>query len=217
MPPPNFTKKGKIYVPKHHSVADWDFEFGATNRSLSAVQYVSPPTSLRILEPTSADFRDTVLCRIAETQCLPQGEVRNWAWYNYIALMVACFRNQAPLGTANFQNCYYVHLSGTSARLYRYIGGVISLRDQTTCQTFGQAWAHYRVLFWNGLTPSLEEALCVNLYHGVGDIWTQEGQTMYDTDNSWKDSEINRIGFVPYSSDNREQYWDDTEIWGPAE
>ena len=200
----------------HHSVIDWDFQYGATNRSLSSIQYVSPPTSLRILEPTTATFLDTILCRIPETQCLPQGEVRNWQYCYYRNLHPAVFRNQAVLGTADSENCYFVYLASTIAYLYRVISGVNSKRDQTTCQTFVDTWTHYRVVFWNGYTPALEEALCVNLYREVAGEWIQEGETMYDTDNSFKDSETNRIGFAARSLANHPQYWDDTEIWGPV-
>ncbi|GAI96584.1 unnamed protein product, partial [marine sediment metagenome] len=154
-------------LPKHHSVADWDFQEGATNRSLSAIQYVSEPTSLRILEPGSTQFYDAILCRIAETQCLPQGEVRNWQYSYYRYKHPAIFRNQAVLGTADTQNHYSVYLAGTIAYLYRHIAGVSSLRDQSTCQTFVDTWTHYRTLFWNGLTPELLEALCVNIYREV--------------------------------------------------
>lgn len=215
-PPPSFTKKGDLLIPKHHSVSDWDMQFGAPKTSLSTTRYVSAPSSLRVLEPTGDHYLDVVLCRVAETLCLPQGEVRNWVWHKIIAVHTACFRNQAVLGTADRLNCYYVHLSGEIVRLYRIVGGTPSLRDQTTYQPFYETWTHLRVLFWNGLTPELVEALCVNLYREVAGDWEKEGETMYDTDNYWKDSEINRVGFIPYSTGNLEEYWDDTEIWGPA-
>lgn len=205
----------KVLV-KQHSVADWDFEHGATNRSLSAEQFISPPTSLRILEPTTATFLDVILCRLPETLCLPQGEVRNWHYGYYRNLHPIVFRNQAPLDSANFQNGYHIYLAFTSAILYRHTLGVVAERDRTTCETFINTWTHYRVLFYNGVTPGGVAALCVNLYREVAGEWVQEGETMYDTDNSWKDSEINRIGFNARSTYNHPQFWDDTEIWAPA-
>ncbi|MBA7701393.1 hypothetical protein ES703_110129 [subsurface metagenome] len=214
--PPGFTKKSEIYIPKRYSVADWDFEYGATNRSLSAIQYISAPTALRILEPTTATFIDVILCRVPETLCLPQGEVRNWQHGYYKNLHPIVFRNQAPLGSATFFNSYHIYLVQTTAVLYRHILGVVAERDRTTCETFTDTWTHYRAVFWNGYTPESIAALCVNLYREVAGEWVQEGETMHDTDNSWADSEINRIGFAARSTYNHPQYWDDTELWAPA-
>ncbi|MBA7642498.1 hypothetical protein ES703_50193 [subsurface metagenome] len=201
---------------EHHSVSDWDFEHGATNRSLSAAQFISPPTSLRILEPTTATFMDVILCRVPATQCLPQGEVRSWVHSYYRNLHVAQFRNQKPLGSANQNNGYQIYLAMNVASLGRYINNVYSERDSTTCETFVSTWTRYRVVFWNGTTPGDVAALCVNLYREVAGEWVQEGSTMYDTDNSWADSEINRIGFRARSTYNHPQYWDDTELWAPV-
>jgi len=214
-PPPDFTRKGKIYLPKHHSVADWDFENGATNRSLSATQFVSAPTSLKMISPTWVDTYETILCRIDTTQCLPQGEIRNWHYKHEQHLDPACFRNQAALGSANHANCYSIYLAGTNCYLGRYIANVLSIRAQTTCQVTIDTWQHWRVVFWNGLNPDLLEALCVSLYREVAGEWVQEGETMYDTDNSFKDSATNRCGFIARFYAHI-QYWDDTEIWGPV-
>ncbi|MBA7572833.1 hypothetical protein ES708_14620 [subsurface metagenome] len=214
-PPPGFTRKGNLLLPKHHSVADWDFEFGATKRSLSSARYVSPPTSLCILEPTGTPFFDVILCRVPGTLCLPQGEVRNWHYYHYSDSRVAMFRNQSPLGSAINDNYYEVYLISTTARLYSKSAGILTKRDETSCQTFTDQWAHYRVVFWNGYTPLAVEALCVNLYREIAGEWVQEGETMYHTGNLWKDSEINRIGFHAHSLANWPEYWDDTEIWAP--
>ena len=203
-------------IAKHHTLADWDFEEGATYRSLSATQFISAPTSLRMLNPTTADFLKVTLCRIPATLCLPQGEVRTWVYAYLKNFSPAIFRNQAPLGSANGLNCYQVYLAGTNSYLYRYIGGVILLRDQDICQTFSYTWTRYRVFWYNGKTPGEVPALCVDIYREVYGEWQKCGRTLYDTDNTWEDSAINRAGFKVRTSYNYAQYWDNTEIWGPV-
>lgn len=205
-----------MLIPVHHSIEDWDFQQGATNRSLSATQYVSAPTSLRILQPTSADFHDAILCRHPDTLCLPQGQVINWVYSYYYSQVVANFRNQVALGTANYSNCYEVAVLQTTVDLIRFVGGVFSRRDRTTGQGFQNSWHQYRVFWYNGKTPAEVPALCVDVYLNIAAEWVKQGATMYDTANMWKDSAINRTGFRAFSGYNHPQYWDNTEIWGPV-
>lgn len=216
---PPFSKEGdytmRKLIPVHHSLADWDFQFGATNRSLSAVQYVSAPTSLLIKKFGSGAWHDAILCRIPATLCLPQGEVRTWIYSYDRAQTISSFRNQAVLGTANYTNTYLLHLTGDTAQLNRHLAGVFSNRDTTTCPSFRNVWAHYCVFWYNGKTPGYVPALCVDVYREITGEWVKQGDTLYDTDNSWKDSGRNRAGFRAYSTYDHLQYWDDTEIWGP--
>ncbi len=206
----------KKLIPVHHTLADWDFRHGATYRSLSAAQFISAPTSLRFLNATAINIFDTVLCRLPATQCLPQGEVRTWVYGYDINFRIASFRNQAPLGTANWANSYQLILTSTQARLYRYIDGAYSHRSTTSCQAFSNTWTHYRIFWYNGETPAGVAALCVDLYREIAGEWVKEGSTMYDTANTFKDSETNRCGFEGNSYNNQLQYFDDTEIWGPV-
>ncbi|MBA7675383.1 hypothetical protein ES703_83616 [subsurface metagenome] len=39
---------------------------------------------------------------------------------------------------------------------------------------------------------------------------------MYDTDNSFKDSAVNRAGFLSVAGGSIPMHWDNTEIWGPV-
>lgn len=203
-------------IPVHHTLADWDFQFGATNRSLSATRYISAPTSLLIQKAGAGAWHDTILCRIPATQCLPQGEVRNWVYSYDLIKVVAIFRNQAALGSADYLNTYGLNITLDTATLIRYIAGAYLVRDSTPCTGFRNVWAHYRVFWYNGKTPGDSPALCVDVYREVAGEWVKEGSTLYDTDNSWKDSGTNRAGFRAYSLYDHLQYWDDTEIWGPV-
>lgn len=203
-------------LAEHHTLADWDFQYGSTNRSLSAETFVSSPTSLRFMKYGAGAWNAAVLCRIPATLLLPQGEVRTWV-YGYDALkVVALFRNQAALGSANYTNTYGLAVSNTTSTLIRYIGGAYSVRDSSTFTGFINQWFHTRVFFYNGKTPGDAPALCVDVYREITGQWVKQGDTLYDTANSWKDSGINRAGFRGYSLYNHKQYWDDTEIWGPV-
>lgn len=203
-------------IPVHHSVVDWDFEHGATYRSLSASRYVSAPTSLRFLKPTAYTWWGTVLCRLPATLCLPQGEVRNWVWSSLASDRIATFRNQAGLGSANFTNTYFLHFMTTKVNLVRYLNDLYSLRDSTPLSYPTSVWVHFRIFWYNGKTPGEVPALCVDVYRDIAGEWVKQGSTLYDTANSWKDSATNRAGFIAATEYNIPQYWDDTEIWGPV-
>jgi len=205
---------GKLAAP-HHSVVDWDFEHGATNRSLSNVQFVSPPTSLRFASPSGSFYSET-LCRIPATLCLPQGEFRTWHYANSTSIMPCVFRNQASLGTSNHLNCYSISLSPTTATLWLIRNGSGSNRDSTSFTTFLNTWQHFRFFWYNGINPSEREALCVDLYREIAGEWVKQGSTLYCTLEYWKESAKNRVGFRPNPLYPNPVYYDDSEIWGPV-
>ncbi|MBA7532467.1 hypothetical protein ES705_24693 [subsurface metagenome] len=205
---------GKIEAV-HHTLADWDFQFGATYRSLSADTFISAPTSLKYSN-CPVGWGNEVLCRIPATLNLPQGEMRGWFQTTKNHITTAVFRDQSPLGTAPFQNCYYVLVYLGEARLTRLINGVGPPVDTTPCYLAFNEWIHYRTVWYNGMTPGEEEALCVDVYVEVAGEWIKQGDTLYHTANSWKDSEINRCGFYVQLSSGMTRYFDDTEIWGPV-
>lgn len=199
----------------HHTLADWDFEKGAQYRSLSADEFVSPPTSLKF-SGSPGHWNGSVLCRIPDTLVLPQGEVRTWHHSNQSAVILCLFRNQAVLGTSTWRDCYYIALINDLAYLYRAVNYGITLRDSTAYPTLFDQWVHSRAFFYNGKTPGEVPALCVDLYREVAGEWIKEGDTLYDTANSWKDSARNRCGIWPTLTVGQILYLDDTEIWGPV-
>ena len=203
-------------IAEHHSLADWDFQQGDTNRSLSAVRFINPPTSLLINNPGAGWFVDTILCRIPATLNLPQGEVRTWQYSAGLYATPAIFRNQATLGNSDFDNCYYIYCAASTIYLTRCLLGHCSVKDTTTCTTFSNEWVHYRIFWYNGKTPGEAEALCVDVYREVAGEWIKEGSTLYDTDNHFKASGINRAGIFPRIYNAGDEFWDDTEIWGPV-
>ncbi len=205
---------GKIEAA-HHTLADWDFEHGAEGRSLDASFYISEPTSLKMAMPVGM-LAGSVLCRIPGTLVLPQGEVRTWLRANYYNYCPCVFRNQAPLGTSNSLNCYRLATWDAKATLYRIVDGASVYSTTTDCYTPYDEWVHYLVFWYNGKTPGETPALCVDIYVEVAEEWVKQGDTLYDTANAWKDSEINRCGIWPTPFSGYHNWFDDTEIWGPV-
>lgn len=205
---------GKLKIT-HHTLADWDFEHGASQRELSAAQYVSAPTSL-LFSGLGPGFHTRVLCRIPGTLVLPQGELRTWVWPTNSFFLLFIFRSQTVLGTANRLNCYSIQIWANVARLTVWINGIEYVIAATTCHYFLDEWTHYRIFWYIGKTPGDEDALCVDLYYEVAGEWVKEGNTMYDTNDRWADSDKNRCGLNVYLVPWDYQYFDDTEIWGPV-
>ncbi|GAI78067.1 unnamed protein product, partial [marine sediment metagenome] len=58
----------------HHTVVDWDFKAG-TGKQLYELKYVSAPSSLLVAQWNGDEPLPCILCRIAETLCIAQGEV----------------------------------------------------------------------------------------------------------------------------------------------
>lgn len=205
---------GKIYVA-HHSVVDWDFARPDEYHSLSADEFISPPTSLKLYR---ADLTavEVVLCRIPATLCLPQGEVRTWHYSANPTCRPAVFRNQAALGTSDLEDMYEMLVWPNSARLSYYSAGTPHTIQTQACTVPTGQWNHWRVFWYNGKTPGEVPALCVDLYLEIAGEWQKQGATFYHTPNLWKDSAINRCGFRQNRSARVSYYFDNTEIWGPV-
>ena len=205
---------GKI-AAAHHTLADWDFETGATNRSLSSDYFISAPTSLKFIS-TSGIWYSSVLCRLPATLCLPQGEVRTWVRRDHPAFRLFTFRNQAPLGTANILNCYLCYPTYSQLIFIRSVDGHLTTIGVNDIDMVADTWYHFRIFWYNGKTPGEVPALCIDFYKEVDDEWIKIGPTIYDTLNKWKDSEINRCGLWPEAFPGKPIYFDNTEIWGPV-
>lgn len=205
---------GKI-AAGHHTLADWDFSAGAVGRSLSTDYFISAPTSLKI-QTVNGSHTQGILCRIPATLCLPEGEVRHWHRCLMDYAYPATFRNQAPLGTSNYLNCYLIHMFSGSTALYLWRAGVPERRDYTDGFHPPDGWRHFRVVWYNGKNPTEQEALCVDIYIEDAGEWVKLGDTLYDTLNWFKDSAVNRCGTVLIVHTGKPAYQDDTEIWGPV-
>ena len=201
-------------VKNHHTVADWDFSAG-TPKSLDATIYVSPPSSLKITGAAVPSLARPALCRIAETQCIAQGEVRTWhrvsdiTWPNYLV-----FRNQAALGSADILNTYLWVIFAAIAYLRVRVAGIEGDIGNVPVSRANNTWEHWRTTYSIGLDPAGDPAIIVKLYREVAAEWVQQGSTLYDTQNRWATSSINRSGIGCAERTGKLYYWDDTEIWG---
>lgn len=215
--PISLERKGNLLLPKHHSIADWDFNDN-TCRILDPALYISEPSSLRMYRPGPTEPPAVIaLCRIAETQCLPQGELRTWARSHVAAgEIVLTFRNQAALGTSNADNEYDWHIYSPFAQCVSRVGGDETILGSVPLTVETDTWYHWRCCWWNGYTPEAEEAICMEFYQEEAGEWIKKGDTIYDTNNHWKDSEVNRVGIRSCPTYTLTFYFDDTEIWGPA-
>ncbi|MBA7557890.1 hypothetical protein ES705_50668 [subsurface metagenome] len=200
----------------HHSVINWDFNYGVLHRSLSATRYISAPTSLKLMNTGAGTIEHDILCRLDTTLNLAQGEARTWRWATYTGTDLFLFRNQAALGSANKLNSYIIHRAGNNHYLDRYIAGVYERIGYWVSPSIAQTWEHWRVVWWNGVDGGGNPALAVDFYQEVDSAWVKKGATVYDIDNQWSDSDINRCGLLGLSASFNPWWFDDTEIWGPV-
>ncbi len=206
----------KLITPTHHSVSDWDFSAGISY-ILDNAFFVSPPSSLKLFGITAPAVLRLNLCRLPDTLNLPEGEVRSWTRYEHAMWPPRLFfRNQTALGSAVYSNTYFWVLQANVAYFARYFLGAYRVIGQFAISMNINTWEHWRCVWWNGTTPGHDEAIAVDLYKEVAGLWVQQGSTLYDTDNKWKDSAINRAGIGFTDRDNYDVWFDDTEIWGPV-
>lgn len=203
-----------LKVPVHHSVVDWDFP-AVAGESLDPSTYVSPPSCLKCTGPNGYFANVPILCREANTLNQPQGEVRTWinctslAYQNWLI-----FRSQSVLGSTSFANQYYLQIQGLTAYFMRMVNNILKTIDTRGIVHAANTWEHWRVEFWNGFKPDGTPALAVNVYKEVTSVWVQQGATMYDTDNYFKDTGVARCGIGASMRDIQHWRFDDTEIWG---
>lgn len=201
---------------KHHTVSDWDITAGVI-KVLDTVQKVSPPSSLKLGFQAPPPTIGNILCRIAATQCIAQGEVRTWNRQNYETnVRSMLFRNQSALGTPTILNTYLWSWIWSTASLARYIAGVgVTIGNVSITGWVNNQWNHVRCVYWNGLNELGNPALVTQFFLEIAGAWVQQGATLYDTANQWKDSATNRSGLSATVS-GYNLWFDDTEIWGPA-
>ncbi len=203
--------------PKHHSVSDWDFSPGLVY-ALTPAYFVSPPTSLKLGNKPNMTPNGIILCRIAETLNLPQGVIvtaaRQDTPMNQYRLN---FRNQSALGTSDELNCYRIRVDASEWYLDRLIDGVMDQLGHQPADIKRYAWQWLRVIFFTGAYPGNGTALTVTFELYIAGEWAQQGDPIYDPTDRWKDSEINRIGLGTFAlTAGYNQWYDDTEIWGPT-
>jgi len=201
-------------LPVHHSLSDFDWQYGASFRSLDPAWYTSSPTSLKIAGAITGTQMAWLL-RTAPTQALSQGRIDSSMKRGINAQPGFCFRNQRALGGADWQNCYVLVGYGLTWQLQRWVGGAYTAVGTTgTCLVNGESGA-FRVDFWNGENLAGTPALCVALYRSILAVWTLDGPILYDTTNKWNGNPVNRVGLFTSSAASNYLWFDDTNFWIP--
>jgi len=204
--------------PPHHSAAvDWDHSDDTW--SLDDTVYVSEPKSLKWPQPTASGAHRASLCKHEGTIALNEGRVVTWIRHNHLnGYTRIYFRNQAPVGTANHNNCYFVAWnSNTSIVGLRKVvnGNLTLLADKAYGGGFTypvNEWRKVRVTWWED-----GGVLYVRVEWWNGAEWVQICDDFYDPDNLWSGETVNRcgVGTAYYSVSGIVCWFDDTEIWGP--
>ncbi len=202
-------------ILSHHSISDWDWQHGASYRSLDPVTFVVAPSSLKFQVAGGTQVHSTALLRAAMLQCIPQGELRTWYRCYVPSGYFMNFRNQAPLGSASYVNCYEFQAGSTVITFRRNLGGGYTIIGTYPMTFSSNTWYHFRTRWWNGNDPGGNPALCVDLYVEIAGNWSKLGSTLYDTTNSWAGSAVNRVGLSLFSIANWQTNYDETEIWTP--
>lgn len=206
-----------LYLPKdHHSVSDWDHNPEAI-WSLDDTQFVSVPRSLRLSGEGAPGTISLFLCRVGTTPYLPQGRLITYirTQYTYQAHLLY-FRNQAALGGADRANTYELSILFNAWGVDRRVNNVPTSIGAGATSTPPDTWARFRLTWWNGTTPEGVPALTISLDKYIAGEWVQQGDWLYDTENMWATSDINRCGPGGYEVSYAYLWHDDTEVWGPV-
>lgn len=205
-----------LYLPKdHHSVSDWDHNPEAI-WSLDFTQFVSAPRSLRLSGDGAPGTISLFLCRVGTTPYLPQGRLITYHRIQHLSQAIMLyFRNQAALGTANRANTYELSIVSPSWGVDRRVNNVPTTIGTRTTSTTPDTWERFRTTWWNGTTPEGVPALTISLDKYIAGEWIQQGDWLYDTENMWATSDINRCGPGGFEVSYAYLWHDDTEVWGP--
>jgi len=204
--------------PPHHTAAvDWDHRYDVW--SLDDTVYVSEPKSLKWPQSTVAGEERVSLCKHEGTTALNQGRVVTQLRHNSIyGFNMVFFRNQAAVGTATITNTYWVSFVSqyTSVYFFKSVGGTYTL---IASKPYGGGftypagvWRKIRVTWWE-----TGGVLYVRLEWWNDSEWVNICDDVYDPDNLWSGSAVNRCGVgAGVTSVGAYICWfDDTEIWGP--
>jgi len=200
----------------HHS-ANVDWDWNRADWSLTTEQYVSEPKCLKWLA-TSSPWPVT-LCKHAGTTVLNEGRVVTWIRPTSINCgMGVVFRNQAAVGTSNYNNTYIPNLAPVSSNVNfsRVVNGT-PLRVDT--KAFGggftmpnDTWRKIRVTWWES-----GGILYVRFEWFDDPDWVNICDEFSDVDNLWSGEAVNRCGLFTaiIAGGAKVVYADDTEVWGP--
>ncbi len=203
-------QKQKLWLPKpHHSAADWDISLPYW--AMSTEYYISPPSSIYYAQGVTA--WPAQLCKNAACLKLPQGRLVTWVRpsdpgnsYGF------SFRNIAPVGQANNNNCYYFERvpSEHEFHLYERQDGV-NIREwirETDTHPYGD-WRRYRLSWW---VSNWDLIAAFDLWK-EGE-WVQQDNVITIVNPLFGDEDIQRIGLHCKTWHiHSYTFFDDTEVW----
>lgn len=201
----------------HHSVEDWDRSHPAIT-ILDDTICVSEPTSLWFKTHENAAVYPLLLSRHADAQNVAEGRMVGYLYgVGAVATGGFTFRNQSALGTAIRDNGFEVHIHDEGWSLLKRVGGVLSWTKEADGTFPKNTWIQIRLSWWNGYTAAGLPALAVMMERYIAGEWVKQGDTLYDEDNEFKDSEINRCGPASRATSVNYAWIDDTEVWERTE
>ncbi|GAH97702.1 unnamed protein product [marine sediment metagenome] len=200
-------------MAEHHSIEDWD-RSQPSSILLTDAHYVSEPSSLLFSEYEEESYWGTILSRHVDAQDLAEGRIVTQFQARVAGYQAGfTFRNQAALGTSNYENCYLIVFFGSEWHLDYVTGGVEHGIGATSMDFPTYEWIKLRLSWWNGYSDNGLPALAVMLERYIDGEWVKQGDTLYDEDNHFKDSETNRCGLHALGQTIDVIFYDDTEIW----
>jgi len=194
------------------SIPDWDWE--TANYTFDAVDKIEGTSSLCF------NGNNCILAKHAAAQNLKNGMVETYlkmgdpAEFRYINTYIH-FYNQAPLGSANMDNCYRFRIRIYETWIAEFVveevvGGTVQ-RTFTLTQT--QAWMDWQKkrFIWyikNGI-------LYVYVDHWTGTEWVKDTDVIAITNPRWLDSATKRVGLAGGGIDSPAAYirFDATRIY----
>ncbi len=123
------------------------------------------------------------------------------------------FRNQHPLGETGYANTYWIYFTQTQIEFTRYVAGAATPLGVWAWAPPPDEWHRFRLTWYSGTDGDGSPALVIILEHQVAGEWVQLGGNVYDLDEHWKDSEINRMGAMASTFYGYPSWVDDTELY----
>ena len=207
-----FIPSQKLELPKHHSLADWDFRAGLVY-ALDNVIFISAPSSIRITPTIANTIHVLSLNRDAACITLPEGRIETQWRVTGIGTGAGCgviFRNQGALGVIDEANTYYVNFFSESAVVAKTVGGGVTALGSWALGHVTNTWYRERVTWWNEAP-----VLLIRYEYWDGANWVIPAADITDPAPDFGASATNRVGLGSLNI-GANAYYDDTMIYGPA-
>lgn len=194
----------------HHSAVDWDFL--NANWSISTATYISPPSSLRF-GPASEEGDNLIVCKNPAVLKMTTGRLVTYLRaYTHVHNVCLNFRNTAPPGIANEDNCYQISFTFYATRWYIYErvnAANVRSWSQPKSQQNVHTWYRWRISWWYAWN-----VLNVTLDLEKDGEWEQQGDIISIPDDRFAAEPYQRTAIrAPYYIRSELSFIDDTEIW----